>query len=513
MIRELDLSKITLRLVEAIDAKGDDDNDKHIKAKLTGNTLDVLRRCLYTPTQLILKDSQGRDSKITVSAKYLPVKMQLDPSESLNNQGNLRVEVLDAADLPAADRNGYSDPYCKFLMNGKEIFKTKTQKKTLHPAWNEFFEVPVRSRTAAAFECVVYDWDFGDKADLLGKAIINLDVIEPFRKQEMVLGLDGKSGTVRLSMLFKPDYVTRTRQGSSTMAGTFALPGKIVGAPVKGVGKGAVFVGGGVAKGASFLGRGFKRRKSNAGPNGDAVEQYPSVIDEDKSAPFTNGSEVGSPPRGVIPSVEGTGTPHSRVRSFGGNSIMGGNASPGRGSIAVDSGNAVLSIISATGFPTSKKIEVRVAHDSLKGLKDVIKTKPMAAKGDTVVWEEGIEKRVACQADAQFRVSVREHHMMGPGKELGEAAFFVDDTSAGGSDKEIHVGAGTVVVRSRFEPGSSSANGGGVADLSAVPGRDAPASRGSMLGAGSGGGAGGGMRRSFMGRRDRSVTPGPPGGS
>ena len=107
----------------------------------------------------MLKDKEGRTSKITISLKFLPVKMKLDPSESINNQGQLRVEVLDAADLPAADRNGYSDPYCKFLLQGQEVYKTKTQKKTLHPAWNEFFEVPVRSRTAGNFEVDVYDWD------------------------------------------------------------------------------------------------------------------------------------------------------------------------------------------------------------------------------------------------------------------------------------------------------------------------------------------------------------------
>jgi Ca2+-dependent lipid-binding protein len=79
--------------------------------------------------------------------------MQLDPSESINNMGRLRVDVLDATDLPAADRNGYSDPYCKFELNGKDIFKTQKQKKTLHPAWNEFFEVDVPSRVAADFVC------------------------------------------------------------------------------------------------------------------------------------------------------------------------------------------------------------------------------------------------------------------------------------------------------------------------------------------------------------------------
>lgn len=45
MVRELDFSKITLRIIEHIDKKGEGDED-HVIAKLTGNTLDVLRKCL-----------------------------------------------------------------------------------------------------------------------------------------------------------------------------------------------------------------------------------------------------------------------------------------------------------------------------------------------------------------------------------------------------------------------------------------------------------------------------------
>ena len=249
---------------------------------------------------LTLKDNDGRDNRITVSLKYLPIKMQLDPSESFNNQGTLRVDVLDAADLPAADRNGFSDPFCRFILHDKEVYKTKIQKKTLHPAWNEFFEVPIRSRTAAKFRVDVFDWDFGDKADFLGRAAITLDMLEPFLAQTVDLGLDGKSGTIRLKMLFRPDYVVRSRQGSSTFSGTFAAPGKVIGAPVKGVGKGAVFVGGGVVKGASFLGRGFKRRKSRGASGaedfGDRAES--PDIDEPVPAisvePTANGAENGT---------------------------------------------------------------------------------------------------------------------------------------------------------------------------------------------------------------------------
>ncbi|KAK5145425.1 hypothetical protein LTR04_001303, partial [Oleoguttula sp. CCFEE 6159] len=102
MVRELDISRITLRLTHETDKKGEG-TETNVVAKLTGNTLDTLKRCLYTPTKLKLRDEAGRESQITVSLKYLPIEMQLDPSESMTNQGNLRVEVLDAADLPAAD--------------------------------------------------------------------------------------------------------------------------------------------------------------------------------------------------------------------------------------------------------------------------------------------------------------------------------------------------------------------------------------------------------------------------
>ncbi|KAF2263568.1 tricalbin [Lojkania enalia] len=443
MVRELDFSKITLRLVEHIDRKGEGDED-HIVAKLTGNTLDTLRRCLYTPTQLVLKHKDGRENKVTVSLKYLPIKMSLDPSESFNNQGTLRVDVLDAADLPAADRNGYSDPYCKFILNDKEVFKTKTQKKTLHPAWNEYFEVPVRSRTAANFEVKVYDWDFGDKADFLGKAAINLEILEPFQSQEVTLGLDGKSGAIRLKMLFKPDYVTRSRQGSSTFSGTFAVPGKVIGAPVKGVGKGAVLVGGGVVRAGTFLGRGFKRGKSR-GINGT----------EDFDRPETaNGSPEDTP----VISVEGadgngSATPssnHHRHKSWGAQSF----ASHSGGVSGVDQGTANLSVISASGFPQGTNVRVHIRLDSSKGSKEVYKTKHIKAPQGSVQFSDESCK-IPCTADSSFKLIVKDHSTFGSDDELGEAQFFIDDQGQG-SEKSVKVGEGQVVIRTSFVPADAS---------------------------------------------------------
>ena len=243
--------------------------------------------------------------------------MQLDPAESINNMGNLRVDVLNAENLPAADRNGYSDPYCKFELDGKQIYKTKIVKKTLNPAWNEFFECPVRSRTGANFKVRIMDWDFGDKADFLGEAAINLELLDPFKPQEVTLGLDGKSGKIRLRLLFKPDYVLRSRQGSSTFSGTFSTPAKIVGAPVKGVG----MVGGGVVKGASFLRHGFKGKKTAGVDEGNELVEPEELVNGESFEPSQRAAPITNDGLSFPQAVPQT-PPHSRSRSIGGASTL-----------------------------------------------------------------------------------------------------------------------------------------------------------------------------------------------
>ena len=375
-----------------------------------------------------------------MSLKYIPVKMQLDPSESINNMGTLRVDVLDADDLPAADRNGFSDPYCKFYLNGKDVFKTGVQKKTLHPAWNEFFEVPVNSRTAAKFHVKVMDWDFGDKADLLGEADINLDLLEPFKPREITLGLDGKSGVLRLKMLFKPDYVIRSRQGSSTFSGTFAAPGKVIGAPVKGVGIVGGAVGGGVAKGASFLRHGFKSKKDGRDVSNGFVEP--------EKEEYTNGDFM-EKPQIATPAIDGSPvspqTPsHSRTKSFGAASIASAaGGAPGK----PEAGTAIFSVLSASGYPAGSKLQVQVKQLGPKGAKEVHKTKPVKSSSGDAKWEQETF-RVPCSPDAQFQVQVKNDKMIG-GDDLGEALFFIDDSSMG-SEKMVKVGEGNVTLRSTF---------------------------------------------------------------
>ncbi|KAI9053494.1 hypothetical protein LZ554_002449 [Drepanopeziza brunnea f. sp. 'monogermtubi'] len=488
-VRELDLSKITLRIREKGEVKGDAKKDSEdIIAKLTGNTLDTLKQCLNNPTVLKLKDNQGQSCSIKVSLKYIPVKMQLDPSESMNNMGKLRVDVLDASNLPSADRNGYSDPYCLFELNGKEVFKTKVQKKTLQPAWNEFFEVDIVSRTAAKFTCRVFDWDFADKADPLGNADINLDLLDPFKPQEYNLDLDGKSGSVRLRLLFRPDYVTRSHQGSSTFSGTFATPGKIVtgvaGAPIKGVG----FAAAGVGKGASFIRHGFKSKKKDEDANGAGAAEM-----EAEDSKFANGRSFGRrasnlPPPSIAdtpvtpPGTALSQSDHVRTKSFGASSvhstIQGGSSAP--------TGTASFTILSASGYPPSSNIMVYMKQLGTKP-KTIHKTEHIKSPSGTVTFNEKKESfKCTCAADTQFQIQVKGHNTFGSDDDLGEGLFFVDETGAG-LEKSVRAGSGTVVLKSNFVLNPVTENG------------DSPRAS-----------SGGGLRKNFLGkpgRASREATP------
>ncbi|PNY28037.1 Uncharacterized protein TCAP_02038 [Tolypocladium capitatum] len=483
VIRELDVSRLTLKA-----RKKGDDND-HTLAQLTGNTLETLKQCLNNPTTLKLRTDDGKGGWVKVSLKYIPIKMQLDPSESINNMGKLRVDVLDATDLPSADRNGKSDPYCKFELNGQEVYKTKIQKKTLSPVWNEFFEVNVPSRTAANFIVNVYDYDFADKPDFLGSATIHLERLDPFKPSESHFVLDGKSGSIRIRMLFRPDYVTRTMQGTSTFSGTFAAPGRIVtgvaGAHIKGGVAVAGVVGHGVGRGASFLRRGILGGKKDGK---DANGSLPDLMDV--PAVMSNGSEtpaggglgrsMGLSEAAPIPSIEqpaarANDSPgHSRTKSITASSIH--STMPG-GSL----GTATFTVVGASGYPASTDLYVVVSQMSPKE-KAVGKTKHFKSSNSQWSFDETFTTR--CASDAQFKVEVKGDHFIGS-DELGEHIYFVDESGAA-APKELIVGNGTVTIKSNFQQAESSA-------------ANTPKSH---------------MRRSFLSKRDggregRESTPNP----
>ncbi|KAM0786716.1 hypothetical protein ACM66B_002158 [Microbotryomycetes sp. NB124-2] len=253
VIREKQWSRIIFKLNEA-----EKETREDILSSLTMDVDAFLEACLDKPATFTMTDPAGGSrSTITVMAKYIPIHMEIEPRESINNTGTLRVEVIGAKGLPAADRNGKADPYAVFHLNGARVFKSETVKKTLAPTWNEDFTCEVPSRVAADFTVEVMDWDRVGTATKLCRARIDLASLDPLQLTEVTVPLqplkDVKHGkdepVVFLKMLFRPGFLAKARKATSTFSAAGRVGTNIAGGVV-GVGGNIAHAGGAVGKGA-----------------------------------------------------------------------------------------------------------------------------------------------------------------------------------------------------------------------------------------------------------------------
>ena len=110
-------------------------------------------------------------------------KGRIDPS-SRKGTGKINVHIKECFDLPSADMDGFSDPYCKCyllpLRTTKSKRKTPTIKHSLNPVWDYKFEYMVDYEDLAmhGIEFTVWDWDRGVRNDFLGCCRINLGTHE-----------------------------------------------------------------------------------------------------------------------------------------------------------------------------------------------------------------------------------------------------------------------------------------------------------------------------------------------
>ena len=91
--------------------------------------------------------------------------------ENATRMGELRVVVLRARGLPAADKGGISDPYAMVkVFTGRTLrrqhkHRTAVAKKTLNPAWNTAFQFRDISVFDTKIEITVFDEDATSKFD------------------------------------------------------------------------------------------------------------------------------------------------------------------------------------------------------------------------------------------------------------------------------------------------------------------------------------------------------------
>jgi Ca2+-dependent lipid-binding protein len=81
---------------------------------------------------------------LRISWGYIPRPKERSPRragshDSLADRVRVRVSLMNATGLLAADKNGLSDPYCK-LQCIKDKFSSRVCKKTLDPVWEQDFQ-------------------------------------------------------------------------------------------------------------------------------------------------------------------------------------------------------------------------------------------------------------------------------------------------------------------------------------------------------------------------------------
>ncbi|XP_031304313.1 multiple C2 and transmembrane domain-containing protein 1 isoform X7 [Camelus dromedarius] len=111
--------------------------------------------------------------------------------------------------LAARDRGGTSDPYVKFKIGRKEVFRSKIIHKNLNPVWEEKACILVDHLREPLY-IKVFDYDFGLQDDFMGSAFLDLTQLELNRPTDVTLTLkdphypDHDLGIILLSVVLTP---------------------------------------------------------------------------------------------------------------------------------------------------------------------------------------------------------------------------------------------------------------------------------------------------------------------
>uniref|UniRef100_A0A8C0LVX9 Multiple C2 and transmembrane domain-containing protein 2 n=1 Tax=Canis lupus familiaris TaxID=9615 RepID=A0A8C0LVX9_CANLF len=100
----------------------------------------------------------------------------------------LTIHLKEGRNLVIRDRCGTSDPYVKFKLNGKTLYKSKVIYKNLNPVWDEIVVLPIQSLDQK-LRVKVYDRDL-TTSDFMGSAFVILRDLELNRTTEHILKLE-----------------------------------------------------------------------------------------------------------------------------------------------------------------------------------------------------------------------------------------------------------------------------------------------------------------------------------
>lgn len=437
-VRELDFGRIWIRI-----NAHDDTDAEDIVAEIQMGTREFLDQALNKETTFVLSDPKGGGdrSTITMSARYIPVQIQLEARESMNDQGVLSVTLVSGKHLKGVDRSGKSDPNVTFLLNNVKVFKSETKKKTRDPHWNEQFETVVPSRVRAKFIADVNDWDRVGSATPLGSGVIDLAAMEPFQPSSVdipVMHNGDNHGSLQLQMIFRPTIIARRRTNTNVFGGAgravTSIGGAALGAPVT-LGKGVVQGGGvvvsGVGRGVGTVvsapGRLFGRNKNRA--SSVTQNQHQEVLREEDESPTMGSSNLAGYEMG-----QGPGQAPQAPQAMAGQTSAPAGTTSGVMPVGQDATTLAPEVAEAPQEPGTLTVSVLSVKDvqplgshSASSLKPyvTVRVANKSQKTDHVKGTDGDFNETFSfnlpLGTTQLSLSVFDKHTLGKDTELGEA--------------------------------------------------------------------------------------------
>ncbi|XP_060271996.1 multiple C2 and transmembrane domain-containing protein 1 isoform X5 [Ovis aries] len=128
--------------------------------------------------------------------------------------------------LAARDRGGTSDPYVKFKIGRKEVFRSKIIHKNLNPVWEEKACLLVDHLREPLY-IKVFDYDFGLQDDFMGSAFLDLTQLELNRPTDVTLTLkdphypDHDLGIILLSVVLTPKEGEHVELSENEVLGSY----------------------------------------------------------------------------------------------------------------------------------------------------------------------------------------------------------------------------------------------------------------------------------------------------
>ncbi|XP_055882633.1 multiple C2 and transmembrane domain-containing protein 1-like isoform X5 [Biomphalaria glabrata] len=157
------------------------------------------------------EDNDGEDKENEEAEDDVPILIQsatLDPSvHSVSQQlsqsrsfFHINIHLKEGRDLVIRDSCGTSDPYVKFKIGNKVLYKSRTVFKNLNPKWDERFSIPVEDITKP-INIKVFDYDRAWNDDPMGGVDLDITTLEVNKETDLKLLLTERGNSEYMGYL------------------------------------------------------------------------------------------------------------------------------------------------------------------------------------------------------------------------------------------------------------------------------------------------------------------------